>query len=273
MATRDAPGTTANGPGPVSPASGHDGSATPPTSPPVSSRPAQTITSVDLGSQTYVVGAKRRTVTLHDGSATDDLGRVTRLRHTVYSDANGDGFSDAAIELTITDGRAFQALWYIVTWDPGSGTAVQIADPFGRTTLCGDVVDSVRPATRGFTIKEHRTEGSLAICADRPPIGLTRTVAVRDTWLIEVTPHHGYGRICPQMIGDDGSHAPPRRLRIAPDKTAPVVQDKIKGAWLIARPEHSRYAHKSGWMLVGYSTTRRTETWYSSCAWMPLQHE
>lgn len=45
-----------------------------------------------------------------------------------------------------------------------------------------DVVDTVKAATRGTTVTEHRTEGALATCADQPPDAITRTVGVRDGW-------------------------------------------------------------------------------------------
>lgn len=215
----------------------------------------------------YVVGADRRTVALTGGTATDDLGRITTVKNTVYSDADGDGFPDAAVEIAVADGNGYEALWYIVLWDRATQTAVQVPDPFARTFRCGDVVDSVTAATRGFTVTEHRTEGDLASCADQPPVAITRTVGIRDGWLAELSPATGYGGICPHAIGDDGSHVPPANLRIGPSTDAPRIGDTAKGAWLLA-PPYGTDAGTPGWRLMGYSTTDTVETWYSACAWV-----
>ena len=154
------------------------------------------------------------------GKHTDQYARTTTLTHTVYADADGDGFLDAAVELTVIDGNGYEDLWYIVLWDKATRKAVQLDDPFARTVRCGDLVDTVK-AARGFTVTEHRTEGDLATCADQPPDAITRTIGVRDGWLAELSPNKGYGGICPHAIGTDENHAPPPDLRIAPDKNAP----------------------------------------------------
>ncbi len=205
---------------------------------------------------------------LANGTNTDEYGRTTTLGSTVYADADGDGFPDAAVEIEVTDGNGFEALWYVVLWDQATQQAVQIDDPFARTFRCGDAVDSVEPATRGFTVTEHRTEGDLASCADQPPIAITRTVGVRDGWLAELSPNQGYGGICPHAIGTDGSHTPPPDLRIAPNDDAPTIGDQAKGAWLLLPPDNSKYSGLEGWRLLGYSTTGTEETWYSACAWV-----
>ncbi len=227
----------------------------------------QTIEQVDLGSLSYTVGDTGR-VTLVNGKNIDQYGRITTLANTVYSDADGDGFPDAAVEIAVTDGNGYEALWYIVLWDKTTRQAVQLDDPFARTFRCGDVVDTVRPAPRGFTVSEHRTEGALATCADQPPDAITRTVGVRDGWLAELAPDKGYGGICPHAIGTDGNHAPPPDLRIAPDENSPRIGDTANGAWLLLPPTNSKYADNQEWKLMGYSTTGTTETWYSACAWM-----
>ena len=242
--------------------------ASPSTATPTSSqRPQQTIEQVDLGSLSYVVGADRRSVALTGGTATDELGRITTLKNTVYADADGDGFPDAAVEIAVADGNGYEALWYIVLWDRATQSPVQFQDPFARTFRCGDVVDSVTAATRGFTVAEHRTEGELASCADQPPVAITRTVGIRDGWLAELSPAMGYGGICPHAIGDDGSHVPPGNLRIGPSADAPRIGDTAKGAWLLA-PQDGADSGTPGWRLMGYSTTDTVESWYSACAWV-----
>lgn len=215
----------------------------------------------------YIVGSGRRTVSLTKGTNTDDVGRVTTLKNTVYSDANGDGFPDAAVEIAVTDGNGYEALWYIVLWDNATQHAVQVDDPFARTYRCGDMVDSVTAATRGFTVTEHRTEGDLDNCADQPPVAITRTVGIRDGWLAQLAPAKGYGGICPHAIGDDGTHTPPANLRIGPSTDAPPIGDIAKGAWLLLQPADGKYADNENWRLVGYSTKNTVETWYSACAW------
>ena len=215
------------------------------------------------------MGDTGATVTLDNGTSTDEYGRTTILADTVYADADGDGFPDAAVEIQVTDGNGFEALWYILLWDRATQQPVQIDDPFARTFRCGDVVDSVEPAARGFTVTEHRTEGDLASCADQPPIAITRTVGARDGFLAELSPNQGYGGICPHAIGDDGNHTPPADLRIAPTDDAPPIGDQAVGAWLLSPPDHSTYVGVDGWRLLGYSTTGTDETWYSSCAWAP----
>lgn len=125
----------------------------------------------------------------------------------VYSDADGDGFPDAAVKIAVNDGHGFEALWYILLWDNllwdnATQQPVQIDDPFARTFRCGDVVDLVDAASRGFTVAEHRTDGQLATCADQSPIAITRTVGVRDGWLAELSPNEGCGGICPDLLGN-----------------------------------------------------------------------
>jgi hypothetical protein len=258
--------------GPSSPSAGaaasSGGAATTPAESPT--RAQQTIQQVDLGALTYVVGSGRRTVTLVGGTNTDSSGRVTKLAKTVYADADGDGFPDAAVEIAVTDGAGYEAFWYIVRWDRATQQPVLVDDPFARTFRCGDVVDSVKAASRGFTVTEHRTQGPLTDCSAQPPVALTRTVGVRDGWLAELSPNEGYGGICPHAIGDDGTHAPPAGLRIGPGEDAPLIGDTAKGAWLLLGPEYSKYVGEKKWRLVGYSTKDTTETWYSACAWMPL---
>ncbi len=210
-----------------------------------------------------------RAVSLHNGTATDEFGRTTTLADTVYSDADGDGFPDAAIEIQVMDGNGFESLWYIVVWDRATRRAVQIDDPFARSPRCGDVVDSVKPAARGFTVNEHRTEGDLASCADQPPIAIARTVGIRDGWLAEFSPNKGYGGICPHAIGTDGGHTPPVHLRLAPSDDAPIIGDTARAAWLLLPPDNSKYSGDDTWRLLGYSTTGADETWYSACAWAP----
>ncbi len=229
--------------------------------------PQQTIEDADLGSLSFVVGDAGRTVALVNGTNTDEYGRTTTLASTVYADADGDGFPDAAVEIEVADGNGFTALWYIVLWDKATQQPVQIDDPFARTFRCGDAVDSVEPAARGFTVTEHRTEGDLASCADQPPIAITRTVGIRDGWLAELSPNQGYGGICPHAIGTDGDHTPPTDMRIAPSDDAPAIGDQAQGAWLLLPPDNGKYSGNTDWRLLGYSTTGADETWYSACAW------
>lgn len=236
-----------------------------------SARPRQTIKQVDLGSLTYVVGSERRAVALVKGKNTDASGRITELKRTVYSDADGDGFPDAAVEVAVTDGNGYEALWFIVRWDTVSQQPVVVDDPFARTFRCGDVVDSVKSASRGFAVSEHRTEGDLSPCSAQPPDAITRTVGLRGGWLAQLSPNGGYGGICPHAIGTDGTHAPPAApLRIAPESSAPRISDTAKGSWLLLPPEYSRYAGIKTYRLVGYSNKNTTETFYSACAWQPV---
>ena len=236
-----------------------------------SAGPQQTIRTADLASLTYVVGAERRKVTLNKGRSTDASGRVSELAETVYADADGDGFPDAAVEIKITDGMGFESFWFIVRWDRGTQQPVVVDDPFAHSVRCGDVVDSVRPAGRGFVVSEHRTEGDLASCADRPPDAITRTVGLRDGWLAELSRNGGYGGICPHAIGTDGNLAAPRAaLRVGPSGDAPTVQARAVGVWLLLPPDYSKYAATKTWKLMGYSTRHRVQTWYSSCAWVQV---
>ncbi len=229
-------------------------------------RDTQAIRSVDLGAQTYRVGGSE--VSLTKGSATDGSGRqITLGDNPVYSDADEDGYDDAAIEIKIADGNGFEGLWYILHWDPTKSTFTQIDDPFARSFRCGDNVSGVTAATGGFQVQEQRTDGTEANCAETPHVAITRTVGLKDGWLLERSPHHGYGGICPAFQATEGFDADGAALRIGPSLSAPLITDKPTLVGLLERP--NGVEDRPGWQLLGYKVAGAPTVRYGPCAWLP----
>ena len=206
---------------------------------------------------------------LENGTNTDEYGRTTTLASTVYADADGDGFPDAAVELEVTDGNGFEALWYIVLWDKATQQPVQIDDPFARTFRCGDVVDAVEPATVASP------SPNTAPRATSPPAPTSRrspspapsecaTVGSPNWHPTRGTAASARMRSAPTAT----THHRPI-CRIAPTQEAPAIGDQAQGAWLLLPPDNSKYSGIENWRLLGYSTTGTDETWYSACAWAP----
>lgn len=257
----------------VTPTAAADPGSGPGTDPapatPSPTRDPQAIRAADLGSLAYRVGADERRVRLKGGKARDNLARTYQLgKKIAYADADADGFEDAAVEIRILDGNGYEALWYVLLWDPDEQAPRQLVDPLARTARCGDAVDAVKAAPKGFAITEHRRSGFESTCADVPDHKVSRQVSVTDGWLTETSPHQGYGGICPGWIATEAFDLDPGvTLRVGWTDKAPAVGDTAVRVGVLDDP-YGTNASRRGWQLLGYQIEGAKTSPFGPCAWV-----
>lgn len=187
----------------------------------------------------------------------------------VFSDADGDGFEDAAVEVVVRDGNGYDAQWFVVGWNPKTQKPEPRQDPLARTARCVDLVDSVTAAASGgFTITEHRRDGTEASCGEDAKVAVTRTVGLDGMWLVQTAPLPGYGGICPKTIFGEGFPADGIVMRVGPSPKAPVVEVEARRIEEVEAVSVGPGAQVEGWNLWSYDTQEGQTDVYRPCVWI-----
>ncbi len=178
------------------------------------------------------------TVAIVDGAATDEYGRLFAVGEPIAGDANGDGIVDAAIPISMTDGMAFNELWYVWLGGAVDAAPTQVVYPIAQTTRCGDGTRSIAPVDGGFEVqivlRMPYTDDARS-CAEGGTGELTRTISVEQIgdayYPVQSAPVAAWGGVCPptmwmdteQSIGIAGRAAPPAEAPLVIDPAQPVA--------------------------------------------------
>lgn len=197
----------------------------------------------------------------------------------VYADVNGDGHQDALVALGQTEERWFEDIWYIWAWDPEAQQPYQASGPVARAADCGDRIESVSAAEGAFIIHEQLwPQGADVVCAQVPPVEITRHIVLEDGWETMVSPARGFGGMCPQILGtDDGWPVDDLVLHTAPDETSSVVGDPEPAFFIEADVWPRPWLHYPHWMLVHLGFSNPADgpavmpNGYTPCGWAYLE--
>lgn len=238
------------------------------------------IRTVDFGAQTWMWDTlgSQYPVTLADGAATEtdayyDAPATFMLGEVVYSDANDDGLTDAAVALTWESGNGISDAWYV--WlaqadDPGHPQ--QIPYPIAFGARCGDAVRGVTAIPGGFRIEETMRSAleQAGPCAQSGTMQRTREVGVvgdgtaAGSWPTTLD-GLGWGGYCPVMKLTEGTLAPADG-RVGPSDDAPTTA--ATGDRLFSPHEPYPFLVPSGWTLSGFLPDERVDD-SLICVWMP----
>jgi hypothetical protein len=176
----------------------------------------------DFADATWESDAGR--VTLHGGHGTvpvaDDSQTAEIRRGPVFSDVNGDGAEDAAVELYEEGSQNYSGAWYVWLWQ--DGTAVQQQEPFIDFSRCSGQVDSVTAVAGGFQVKQEFANPDNP-CSTGGVVPITYTISVRDGFLVQVAPVLGELPCDPAYLTVPVTVPKPVTPRAAEDDKAPAL--------------------------------------------------
>jgi hypothetical protein len=175
----------------------------------------------DFANATWESDAGR--VTLHGGHATlpvaDDPETADITRGPVFSDVDGDGAEDAAIELH-QGGQGYTMAWYVWLWR--GGTAVQRAEPFIDFSRCSGQVDQVTAVPDGLQVEQEFANPDNP-CATGGVVPITYTISLRNGFLVQVAPVLGQLPCDPAYLTRPVTVPGPVTPRAAADDQAPAL--------------------------------------------------
>jgi hypothetical protein len=180
-------------------------------------------------------------VTLHGGHATLPPADPTEpvydpqtadiTRGPVFSDIDGDGAEDAAIELH-QGGQGYTIAWYVWLWR--HGTAVQQTEPFVDFSRCSGQVDRVTAVPGGFRVEQRFADLDLNPCSIGGVVPITYTVAMRAGFLVQVAPVLGQLPCDPNYLTAPVTVPGPVTPRAAAGDRAPAITTahRYPRAWI-----------------------------------------
>ncbi|MDO5719853.1 MAG: hypothetical protein Q4P05_03880 [Actinomycetaceae bacterium] len=171
---------------------------------------ADAMKDVDLGNRRWVFRLRDEEFTLDfvDGEYTSDSRSTWSLKSaaTVYSDANGDGYVDAATivekqAIGATNWEQFVVLW---RWDPQAGDAVIIPDVIGYVARCYGSVNQLQAIPGGFRMSGVVVPRDSVDSSCVAPRGETyaRSVGIVDEDPVRIDETGGWGGVCGHGIGE-----------------------------------------------------------------------
>lgn len=170
------------------------------------------ITHVDLGNQewTFRLRDEEYVLPFIDGQYADNGQYHWSLddEMTVYSDANQDGYLDAATVVSkySIGGNGWERFVVLWRWNPQTQQAEIIPDVVGYFVRCYGTLDSLQAVKGGFrfsgiVVPDDSVDSS---CAQPRGEHYSRTVAIDGLDPIRIDATSGWGGICGRGIGDAG---------------------------------------------------------------------
>lgn len=241
---------------------------------------AEAIRDVDFGSLTFTwdtLGVQYP-VTLSGGRAEveDPYYQQTatfQLGEPTFSDANGDGLTDAAVPLQFEAGNGIMNNWFIwLAQADAPDSPEQIVFPIASGARCADRVTGVEAIDGGFRVHEVMRNALEAIgpCAQSGTMERTRDVgAVGDgtgagSWPVTLD-GAGFGGYCPVKVITEGDRAPAQG-RVGPSDAAPMTT--ATGQKLFTPIQHYPFLQPEGWHLTGFLPDDPVDD-SVVCVWVP----
>lgn len=258
------------------------------TTNPPSQTDTDAIKDIDFGNRTWDFRLRDEEFTLDfvDGEFTSESRSSWSLlaESTVYSDANGDGYVDAAAivekqAVGATGWEQFVVLW---RWDPERQDAVIIPDVVGYVARCYGSVDHLQAIPGGFRIAGIVVPRDSVDSSCAAPRGenYARSVGIVGDDPVRIDATSGWGGVCGQGISDSsvGQKLADTfsQFKVAPRPDAPDMTLKVDHFGETnghpIKNDTYRY-YRNGYVLMYYlphdiDFERLAET---PCGWAKLQ--
>ncbi len=278
--------TGCSGGAPITGGSSAAPQATTPVTPSASPTPTgpdpEAIRDVDFGDREWIWDTlgERYTVTLTDGGAeaTDayyDAPATFSLGAPVYSDANGDGLTDAALPLTWESGNGIAENWFIwLAQADAPQDPQQIPFPVASSARCGNASAALTPMPDGFRVEEvvRSSMESSAACAEGASMRRTREITVvgdgtgEGSWPATAD-GEGWGGYCPVKVYTEGEFAEAKG-QLGPSADAPATS--ATGEKLYSPMQTYPFLQPEGWRLIGFLPQEQVDD-SLVCVWVPVQ--
>lgn len=155
---------------------------------------------------------------------------------TVYSDADNDGYLDAATVVSkyYVGGNGWERFVVLWRWNPKTQQAEIIPDVVGHFVRCHGTLDSLQAVKGGFrfagiVVPDDSVDSS---CAQPRGEHYSRTVGINGLDPVRIDATSGWGGICGRGIGDAGVGQKisdvADEFKVAPRSDAPDITVKIE---------------------------------------------
>lgn len=239
---------------------------------------AEAIRSVDFGEMTwmwdsygvlYEVELSGGAGQAPDPNFGDELGAFT-LGEAVFSDANGDGLTDAALPLTWELGNGIAENWFIWLAQPEGSAPLQVPGVIASSARCGNASAVLSPIDGGFRVDEvvRSSIEMLGACAEGATLERSREIEVLGdgtgvgSWPATVD-GAGWGGFCPVKIITEGEVAPAQG-RVGPSTEAP--ETTATGDLLYTPINEYPFHEPDGWRLSAFITDTSQDS--VTCVWI-----